>query len=412
MDFGSIFSGLGALSDTLFKSLLFAFSKDYRNKVTGAHLTGSEQEANAETEKLQEDAQSHDVDMANLNHQLSNQYFQQNLSIPAQVQQAQQAGLNPALMYSRGASVSSAPASFGSSSAGMGSSVSPNQSASADMFSTLSNSIIRAKEAEAQIKLASAHANEANAHADLIRRQFEYIEKDFKLRQEIQNKNIEDIDSKIAYRLSATQLNYAGIDEKEAHTALMNWQAQGQEIDNKYKDRLNESLLQLQEVSRQKSTAETKLLYAKTDTEKQKYKELVDSYDARMDQISADAYKALAEAGIKGYELEYWKDQKHLEAVAIQAGILRDTKMKGAFGLDYRPYNVNKALGVSGPGQPAILMSPYQVGIVNDSPAVSTSNILDLFNTYGTFSDKINKRKGWTKRVDDWRERTLNVGPL
>lgn len=376
---------------------------------TGSGLTDSQIEANEFTAGQQEDAQAHDIEMANLNAQLSQQYFDRNLSPSAQVQQYKDAGLNPALMYSKGASVSSAPASFGSSSSGQGSSVSPGSAGLMDLMKSIVGMSIQAKEAKANIALKNAQAHQTNVLADLQHEQMDYISKDYELRSALQSKNIEDIDSQIAWRASQNELVAAHISEADAHSSWYNMQTDLGAIDRDYKAQVYEHLFALQEQSVKKSIAEEKLAYAKTDTEKQKYKEQLDSYEARMDEISANAYKALAEAGIKGNELAYWSDQKHLEAAAIQAKVINDLKLKTPFGFEYRPFNVMRSMGMSDFGQPFVDNNPYQMSISSGQPVVFTESSLPLFKTY---SDRINARKGWTKRLDRWREREFNVYPI
>lgn len=356
-------------------------------KYTGSHATGADREAWSEQESLQEDAQQHDIDMANYNHQLSLDYFNQVQSPAAKVAQYQEAGLNPALMMSSGVG-STSPASFASSASGQGSAGAPSRGDIGNLISGLAGIALRAQEVKADTALKSAEASERRNNADLIKLQIDNFHNEWKLKQDefqlqkqIANKNFEDIDSKIALRVSERALNRANISGVYAENSLRTWQAINSQIDASWKGVLNQSLLDLQEVSRNKSNAEIKLTYAKTDSERQKYKEQVQSWNERFNQICAKTISDMAEAGIKSYDLEYWKDFKHLEAVSIQAKAVSDLKLRLPFGFDYRPANVMNGLGLrANDGSPIISLSPFASGVpmnANSDGSISSINHLD-----------------------------------
>lgn len=380
--------GLYPILDTIFGNGDFGGNAidSIIGKYTGSHATGADREAWSEQESLQEDAQQHDIDMADYNYRLSLDYFNQVQSPAAKVAQYQEAGLNPALMMSSGAG-SVSPASFASSASGQGSAGSPSRGDIGNLISGLAGIALRAQEVKADTALKSAEASERRNNADLIKLQIENFHNEWKLRKEefnlqkqIANKNFEDIDSKIALRVSERALNRANISAVYAENSLRTWHTINSQIDASWKGVLNQSLIDLQEVSRSKGLAETKLTYAKTDVERQKYKEQVDSWDERFNQICAKTISDMAEAGIKANELEYWKDFKHLEAVSIQAKAVSDLKMRLPFGFDYRPANVMNGLGMRGNGDPIISLSPFASGVpmgANSDGSIFSLNHLD-----------------------------------
>lgn len=381
---------LGSFSEQLFGDDFQSLIHALVNRVSAQHLTGAENEANtwsAGQAQLARDYQ---------------EYFYNSYQSPqAQVQQFQQAGLNPALMY--GQMQSSAPVSSNAPS-----SVSPqgSQLGLMDIVSSLANLRMRMSEMKADIALKNANARKMNVETDYIAKNFELQSQRLQMDREMQTKNIENIDSEIAYRASRKLLTMANIDKTVAETALTNYQADIAQIDSRYRSKLHQSLLDLQEVSRQKSIAETKLTYSTDDIKRQEYKEMLDSYEDRMNKIAGDAFQAMADAGIKGNELEYWKDFKHLEAVAIQAGVIRDTK-GNFFGVSYNNSPLLRELGAKNDFLNYENMSPFAPA---DVDSFSSDSVLNSLDTFGSFSDKINKRKGWTKRVDSWREKNFNVG--
>lgn len=279
---------------------IFGLIRAITNRITAEHMTGADREA------------------ADLSYQQQEQFFNDYQSIPAQVQQSIDAGLNPALMYGKGATPMSPIAGNAQAS-----------QASLDPMAFISGIVglgIQAQEAKANIALKMSQANLTNTQSDLAKKDLsafaERLERErgsYDLAQRIGNKNIEEIDARIAVENAQVDLFNADIDKKEAETTFIEYQQLLAQIDLSYRDQLNSALLRLR-------TAQANY----QDAQRGRIKQEIDYWDKikdeRVEAFNQQLEKLKNEKVISDNEVKYWLDEKKLEAISIIAGAYADTK--------------------------------------------------------------------------------------
>lgn len=337
MDLGAL---IGGLFDPLFKLGLFSFSENYRKKVTGSGLTGAEKEANEFTAAQQEDAQVHDKEMADYNQLLAEQWYQKHQTKAAQVQEMQDAGLNPALMYSNGPGSIASPATFGSSGGSGSSSVSPSQNAPADLFAQLGGFLLRAKEVEANQKLKGSQTRYWNEMTDKIGNEnsvfLERLDRErkaFDLNQQIGYKSIEEVDAKIKVDYALQQKYLQDVDESKARQLVDEMDAALKRVDYATRAEYNQACLALVQSEQKLNQAQEELAIAekyKTQSEnsymKIKVKNAQREYDDAHNQVELTVKKIGKEADLTDKEIEYFEEKFNLQVISAVNGAINAAK--------------------------------------------------------------------------------------
>lgn len=290
------------------------------DKYTGAGLTGAEQEQNAWNAQQADIAYQRQID-----------FYNQFQSPDAMVKQYQDAGLNPALMYGKGASAASpisAPQASGSGGTSQG-----------DLISGIL-SLVSMKQQIENFKVDRALKGQQkefmSAQTDLYAKQAKFYEDQWELQKELGQANIANIKADTAYKVSQEKLNDAQIDKTTAETAILHWQELIQRSDSEYRDRLNDALLALRNSENELNESRTANTKADTAESKQRLKELEDSYNDRMNQIHSLALEAAEKAGIAAKENYNFLTDKQLNALLIQSECIQNYKLSGPMGIQYR----------------------------------------------------------------------------
>lgn len=315
--------------DGFFNKLFsFGWLEDLLDKYLGTGLTTADDEANEFSKQQQEDAQQHDKDMADYNDQLARQYYQDIQSPQAQVQQYIGAGLNPALLYGKGAGSVPSPASFGSSSASTASSVKPTQGDIISLIAGFQGMKLKAQEVKAAVDLKSAESYYQRQQGDLISKQNQIFWENYQLDKQIKSSTINDINASALYKISSSKLAEANITKTEAETSLINWQSMIAKQNAEDQADLNRTIIELRESQIAYQTAETRLANASADVKETEAKYAKDTYDMALEKFKQELERLKKENKLTQNEIDYWFVGKNLDAMLIQSEAFRNYIVK------------------------------------------------------------------------------------
>lgn len=314
--FGSGFDGieLGSLLSALV------------NRISAEHLTGAENEANnwsAGQAQIQRDFQEY--------------FFNAYQSPMAQVQQFQQAGLNPALMYQNGVSV---PSAVGGSAA---SSVSPqgSQMGMGQLLEILGSLGMRFKEMQADLELKSANAYKTRAEGDLIHNNIDVFaermqreRERFTLDKAILDKRPEEIDANIKVAKAKAENLLQGVEESKAREAVAKVDEALKQVDLKTRAEYNQACLEAVQAKRRLDIAETNYKYSlgrKTEQEteymKIKVKNAQEEYDKVFAKLEAETKKLGKESGLLEKESKFFEKKFDIQVAGVINGAIQAAKM-------------------------------------------------------------------------------------
>lgn len=296
------------------------------NRISAEHLTGAEREANEFSHNEQQ-----------LSRQWQEYFFNNYQSPMAQVQQYQQAGLNPALMYQNGAS---APSAVGGSAA---SSVSPqgSQMGMAQLVQILGSLGMRFKEMQADLDLKSANAYKTRAEGDLIHHNIdvfaERMERErerFTLDKSILEKRPEEIDANIKVAKARSENLLQGVNESKAREAVAKIDEALKKVDLQTRSDYNKACLEAVRAKRALDIAETNLKYAegKKTTEEVEYmrikvKNLQTEYDKTFAKLDAETKKIGKESGLIEKESDFFERKFDIQVAGVINGAIQAAKM-------------------------------------------------------------------------------------
>lgn len=319
-------SGLRGDNENIDVGLGFSGDKTYTindvfealvNRLTGFELTGAEREANTWS-----------ANQAKLGRDWQEYFYNAYQSPQAQVQQFQQAGLNPALMY--GQMQSSAPVSSDGPQ-----SVSPQgqQAGLGEVLQTFANMAMRVQEMNADIDLKSSQADKNRADADLIRKNVGAFDSRLSLELAIKSNQAENIsaDTKVKYALENKYLQ--DTEESKARQAVSEVDKLLKSADLKTRESYNKACLDLVNAERTLKIAQENLYYAqgrKTDKETEYMRIKVDNaqkeYDKMFEQIDAQVKKLTSEADLNAKEKEFFEKKFNLQVAATVNGAVQAAK--------------------------------------------------------------------------------------
>lgn len=329
--FGRMFDNMG----NFFGNFLdFTWLRNLSNKYTGSGLTDADREANAFTERMQEDAQTHDREMADYNDRLARQYYQDIQSPQAQVAQFQAAGINPAMMYGRGVGSVPSPAQFGSSGGSGASSVKPDSGDIGQLISLLGGLAIKSQEAKADIDLKGAQQFLFEQEADLKQKENQIFMDRWTLQRETMSKSIENIGADVKLK-EAQRLGYlADVDLKHSQRVINEWDAKLKEVDFQTRADYNQACLDEVNARRSLEIAQTELEYAlkgktkvETDYMQKKVNNLQRELDDAHNKVVAEVDKIAKEAGLTKKEIDYYENKFNLEVISTTTGVMQAAKI-------------------------------------------------------------------------------------
>lgn len=267
----SVFGKSGVTSGL--SDLIDEHGNSYLNSITGAHLTGSQVEANEMQMQNAEDIYQREV------------------------MGMQKAGLNPALMYQNGASpsVPSVPAN----------------NASASLSDLMQIAML-----PAQIKMLNQQVKGAELENQAKAIDLKFLEQEKITSLNYTSTQIDDLKDMIKTREVERRLKESGISLNEADTALSIQRAIAEHIDNQTRDMLNQSMLAYR-------AAETAYSEQKTEESKKNMEVMA----ANVSELYARAIMEGAQAGV------YTQTEKNL---LVEHGILEWNEKEHAFTVDHQ----------------------------------------------------------------------------
>lgn len=351
--------GMYTIVDNLFGKggYLANVASSLSGKYLGTNMTGQDREANDFNKQMQEDAQQHDKDMADYNDQLARQYYQDVQSPQAQVQQYMNAGLNPALMYGKGAGSVPSPANFGSSGASGTQSVKPTAGDVGQLFSTLAGIGFRKKELAFQKDVADStvSANEAKAayflslatgqgnENSVFQERYDYWKRS-------QDKSLAEVDANIFLKTAQADLARQQINESSARETLLKWQSLTAQVEAKYAEVAQQDLHRLRETAMDLNVAHQDYLWNQSAESRQRLDEAEKSWETRMAIFKENLRKLSAEAGMTEKEIEaFWTDKRIQEMVAMSEMFDNYKQEFKAFGIGGNGVGLNMWNGKTAP---------------------------------------------------------------
>lgn len=303
-------------------------------KYTGTGLTGAENEANdftANEAQKQRDWEALEAEKA---YERQREFYQDFQSPRAMIQQYQEAGLNPALMYGNGAGVASPISAPQGSGGAAAQSVKPDSGDLMQLIATLANIGFRKKEVDAEVQLKGAQSNYYNNMAIGQGNENDVFFDRFELWKQIQNKNLAEIDSRIFLNSADAELKRQNISESEARTTLLHYQGLVARSEAIYADKLNESLLSLRASAEELNKANAEYARNQSAESKQRLTEAQQSWGTRWRTLQETLRQVSASAGISEKEFEaFWSD-KRLNELLVLSEIYDNYKTNfSAFGI-------------------------------------------------------------------------------
>lgn len=299
--------GLNKGDNTIWQNLL--------GRYAGTGLTQSEQEANqfsADQAQIQRDWESDEAVKA---YERQREFYQDFQSPQAQVQQYQEAGLNPALMFGRGVTPASPVSGNQASGGASAESVKPTPGDIGQLASLLSGIAFKAKEVNAEVKLKNAQTNEANARAENVRKENEVFGERFQLWKEVQNATVTNLNAQTAYELAHADLARANISKVQAETAWTKAQTILTKIDSQNRQAVIDSALAVNQANIALMTEQT----AKTGSERRLVEQ---AYSQRMQKFEYELRQAAAEAGISENEFNAFGLERNLMPLLFRLRLL------------------------------------------------------------------------------------------
>lgn len=287
-------------------------------KYAGTGLTDADKEANDFTAKEAQKQRDWESSEAEIAYERQREFYQDFQSPQAQIQQYQEAGLNPALMYGNGAGVASPISAPQGSGGAAAQSVKPDSGDLAQLISLMANIGFRKKELDAEVKLKGAQTNYYDALATGQGNENDTFFDKFELWKQTQNKNLAEIDSRIFLNSADAELKRQNISESEARTTLLHYQGLVARSEAKYADKLNESLLSLRSSAEELNKANAEYARNGSAESKQRLTEAQQSWGTRWRTLQETLRQVSASSGISEKEFEaFWSDKRLNELLVL-----------------------------------------------------------------------------------------------
>lgn len=295
--------------------------KNVGGKYLGTGLTDADVEANEFSAQEAQKQRDFDAQQAELAYERQREFYQDFQSPAAQVQQYQEAGLNPALMYGRGATPASAISAPQASGSGAPSSVKPSTGDIGQLVSLLANIGFRKKEVDAEVKLKNAQSEYFSSMATGTENENSVFFERYDFWKQMQTKTMGEIDSRIFLNAAEEAFKRQGISESQARVTLLEYQSAVAASEAKYADQLNESLLKLRESAMELNEAQAEFARSQSEESKQRLNEARQSWGSRWLTLQENCRKASADAGMSENEAAAFWDDKRLNELFVLSEI-------------------------------------------------------------------------------------------